>query len=551
MLVRKLIHERLKEYYAQPFDRVVGSITGRTTNTNASSVSFFPKTQPSPPAITIPFRYLLGESHWKYRYGQIYRQTSGQWLTPSELFSPHYGQCMARWMIPQIQQRQQKQQSLPIEIVELGGGRGTNAMDILDYCHDHFYESIYRHICSYTILDASDPLLDHQRDRCGGIGDNSSSSSSSSSNQHHRRHAHVFQNRHFDLYDYATSATATTTPSNNNNNNKHHQTVVHPLKSIRMFPLPNEPPSTDTAVASRIDQQQQSIITIVLGLEVLDNLPHDKIRVTPTTTHPAGMVVEQVELDQVVVGVVPTDPPPPPTEPHSGYYYKEVYAPLTDALLQHVLQHYPLPVVEQRQPQYFWIPTVACGTIYGILKERPNAMLLLADFDSFQKTTIMPPVSHHHAPYHDYRPALGEPIVTDMNDQDLSSYLHPPVTPTDILFPTNFPALAAYLTSISVAPTCQSTTGAHSLVDTTTARGVHQDIPHDNDNDTTTTTTTTRRGQVVTVQKQCDFLQRHGPQQVQATTSLVTGYSPMIHDFENCSILTLDSGGARHNDGKT
>lgn len=44
----------------------------------------------------------------------------------------------------------------------------------------------------------------------------------------------------------------------------------------------------------------------------------------------------------------------------------------------------------------------------------------------------------------------------------------------------------------------------------------------------------------VDVMKQKDFLQEYGKNQIKDTTSW-TGYSPLIEDFSNCSVLTVSN----------
>ena len=44
---------------------------------------------------------------------------------------------------------------------------------------------------------------------------------------------------------------------------------------------------------------------------------------------------------------------------------------------------------------------------------------------------------------------------------------------------------------------------------------------------------------VTEVQKQSEFLERYGPEHVRATESWLTGYTPLLHDFTNCSVLTI------------
>jgi SAM-dependent MidA family methyltransferase len=128
-LLRRYIGKKLSDYYAQPSNLVVG----------ASS-------EP------INFRNLLGEWHWKRVYKKLYDSKQGQWLTPVELFRPHYSQILAEYCI-----HQQKLSSEEFEIVELGGGRGTNASCILDHLQQKHPE-VYERLSSYTIVDSSPSL---------------------------------------------------------------------------------------------------------------------------------------------------------------------------------------------------------------------------------------------------------------------------------------------------------------------------------------------------------------------------------------------------------
>lgn len=159
MILRRHIHKLLSDYYNQPCNKVVGTI--------GQNSSF-------------DFKSLLGEWHWKQRYGKLYKgelcllpshnfneiisiiatnnlwdqiDQEGQWLTPVEIFRPYYSRIIANYISRQV--------SRPIEkfqIVEIGGGRGTNAMHIMDHLHDK-HPNIYKKIVSYTIMDASPTLL--------------------------------------------------------------------------------------------------------------------------------------------------------------------------------------------------------------------------------------------------------------------------------------------------------------------------------------------------------------------------------------------------------
>jgi SAM-dependent MidA family methyltransferase len=52
----------------------------------------------------------------------------GSWLTPSELFTPVYGQAVARYI---LRQHAKRDATAPLCIAEIGAGQGTLAADIL------------------------------------------------------------------------------------------------------------------------------------------------------------------------------------------------------------------------------------------------------------------------------------------------------------------------------------------------------------------------------------------------------------------------------------
>jgi SAM-dependent MidA family methyltransferase len=92
--------------------------------------------------------------------------------------------------------------------------------------------------------------------------------------------------------------------------------------------------------------------------------------------------------------------------------------------------------------------------------------------------------------------ANGEPLITSMDEMDHECYLDSPPF-CDILFPTDFPKLALVAKKFWA------------------------------------------NGARVETMKQSHFLERYGIEEVNATTSWLTGYSPLIHDFGNCSVLTV------------
>lgn len=50
------------------------------------------------------------------------------WLTPSEIFTPHYGAAVASCLLEDTRLRGKQ----PLRVIEIGGGTGTLAKDVLD-----------------------------------------------------------------------------------------------------------------------------------------------------------------------------------------------------------------------------------------------------------------------------------------------------------------------------------------------------------------------------------------------------------------------------------
>lgn len=94
----------------------------------------------------------LGEWHWHRVYRRLYKEQDGQWLTPVELFRPHYSYILANFVA------EMTSASDRVHIVELGGGLGTNANLILSQLQ-RTKPKLYDQV-SYTIIDSSQPLME-------------------------------------------------------------------------------------------------------------------------------------------------------------------------------------------------------------------------------------------------------------------------------------------------------------------------------------------------------------------------------------------------------
>lgn len=215
----------------------------------------------------------------------------------------------------------------------------------------------------------------------------------------------------------------------------------------------------------------------MVALEVLDNLPHDKIKSCPVTGDLLQAEIYSAENSMNTKELT------------------EVFVPLSDGLIKEVLALQPSYSQNQNGiNRTTWVPTVACGILREIIQTRPSSSILLADFD------WLPPPQLVTESIKTRISALAsnEPLVTCMNDNDHLCYLNAPPF-CDILFPTDFSSLLGFLGQCKNEQNKVSTIG--------------------------------------NVMKQSEFLSRFGATEVEETRSKFTGFTPLLEDFTNCSVL--------------
>jgi len=251
---------------------------------------------------------------------------------------------------------------------------------------------------------------------------------------------------------------------------------------------------------------ESDVPTVVLGMEVLDNLPHDKVHAkTRNRIMQAEIIHKGLSGDY---------------DDNHGTNSEETFVPLHDPLLSKILDRVP-SYVATRYPT--WIPSSACGVLEHLIHQRPNLGLIFADFDWLPPPDLIQNEKKNHnknknnddkdADKENHPPILGrrtkwaegEPLITDMLGNDHECFLQAPKH-CDILFPTDFDKLGLFAKNVL--------------------------------------TSQNHRGNVI-VEKQANFLDRYGPRHVQNTKSWLTGFTPLLHDYVNCSVLTItttDSG---------
>lgn len=115
-------------------------------NTAASPVGQLPE--------PFPFPEFSGQQAYLQQLRMWYNKLQVSWLTPAEIFHPHYGRAVATSMLQSFPPNQ------PLGIIEVGGGSGRLARDILDHLHsecpDRYADA------SYTSMEISPRLASIQ-----------------------------------------------------------------------------------------------------------------------------------------------------------------------------------------------------------------------------------------------------------------------------------------------------------------------------------------------------------------------------------------------------
>jgi hypothetical protein len=249
----------------------------------------------------------------------------------------------------------------------------------------------------------------------------------------------------------------------------------------------------------------------VIALELLDNLPHDKIgRCMATGDVLQAEVVpvsaSMTDFDTTSDGAE-VDDPDAARPLDTSIQYVEAFARMNDPLLTKVLSIDPSIYAPTIGPH--WVPTVALGMLLKLLECRPNSIVALADFDWLPPPDLRA-FSSGARQRGGTEPAVGDPLVTDMDGNDHSCYLtEPPSLRCDILFPTDFARMSNFVTRYLEGDMSERS-----------SKGEDDD------------------GYSATAMKQRDFLLRYGLDEVNKTKGYF-GYSPLISDFGNCSVLTI------------
>ncbi|KAL3660719.1 hypothetical protein V7S43_014122 [Phytophthora oleae] len=113
------------------------------------------------PSQGIDFGNLWGAGEYRNVVAQLYKESPEAWLTPVEVFAPHYSQALARYMLNSPFFRQE------LQIFEIGGGSGSNALHILNYLKEQAPDVYAK--TKYTLIEISPVMAERQRRRVAAV----------------------------------------------------------------------------------------------------------------------------------------------------------------------------------------------------------------------------------------------------------------------------------------------------------------------------------------------------------------------------------------------
>ena len=170
LLLRDFISRRLTGYFSAPASfSPVGELARALAEEERKKEKKSNLGGDGPTSIDFPS--LSGRSSYEHALSRLYRALSVSWLTPSELFSPHYGRAVARFVAEDAKVRAQakaktkssKGEEPKIRVVEVGAGRGTLAADFLDYLSE--VEPALSRRTRYVSLEVSPSLARAQEQK--------------------------------------------------------------------------------------------------------------------------------------------------------------------------------------------------------------------------------------------------------------------------------------------------------------------------------------------------------------------------------------------------
>ena len=543
-LVRDFIHRAL-----YPTAANLSGPTSSSSSSSSSSMSYFSQPVVSTFAEPINFASLAGEGEYRKLVADLYRYNDmsaggGEWLTPSEVFKPAYSQAIARYMLAVAGNKQSRESKArkknrgadassgssvseldPLRIVEVGGGTGTNAASILDYLRDEAPERYST--MSYLLLEISPALAEQQRERLAQAG--------------HEAVSQVV------VADALSEFDAQQYPAR-----------PGPGLSFSASASSSSPAAASSAsvLLDKVFSRDRHGVCVdrwfVLGLEVLDNLPHDKV---VEREDGGGWYEVHVEAEaEVDEGAANGTEGAEPSSAAASQRPRprEIKVDLQDPLIAKAAEHYAPPVVPPpqqsnddrgggrrrppgRHPREVFVPTGAVALMSGLIARLPRHHVIFADF------SFLPPPSLGlgHGLVQIARRALGlvpprpvnEPLVASRDavrgtTVDRESYLDADGS-TDIFFPTHFQNMAK----------CYEALWEEEQKRKEQEQEQEQEQNRQQEQQGQKRRKTRKRR--LRVRSSKDFLAQWAPDVRRMTTR--TGYCPMLEDFTNTCFITNES----------
>lgn len=395
------------------------------------SSGYFSKQNPiMSPSAPINFTNISNFQHWQRLQQELFydRAEQGQqFLTQCELFKPHYSQLLADWAVTRMRARNHTR----LNIVEVGGGTGSNALHFLNHIQDR-HPALYETM-TYTLCEQTDTLCEAQTQLLS------------------RDHSRVCRFFHKDFLTWQTTM--------------------------------REP-------------------TVLFLLEVLDNLPHDKISMENK------FALQQVEINS---------------------HGQEVCAPLTDRWIKEAVHYFIaakqhgtakiravpgedwyhrflryIAVLRRRRcekrAKTEFVPSSAMLLLHTLNERFPVHDVFMSDFAYLPFPEILASKENINVVGSVFE-GRNVPIVSGTDAKtgarrDFASYLTPNA---DVFFQTDFPLLANAYESVTL----------HGNAEVFTHRA---------------------------------FLEQQVTQEMREKTSTKSGYNPMIEDFRNISVLIGSKG---------
>jgi hypothetical protein len=130
----------------------------------------------STPPSFLNFNGMLGKAEYRTCLAKLYDAQEHAWLTPVEIFAPWYSAAIARYAVSRHLAAAPATASAtgpagtaaPLVIYEVGGGNGTNALHVLNFIREYFPHIYLR--TEYRILEVSARLHERQLQVLHGAG---------------------------------------------------------------------------------------------------------------------------------------------------------------------------------------------------------------------------------------------------------------------------------------------------------------------------------------------------------------------------------------------